>query len=737
MAELQPGKVMRTGQVLAFLLISLAYLWLPAGSKRAPKLPPCPQSCSCTRDTAFCIDSKAVPRNLPPEVISLTMVNAAFTEIKAAAFAHIPLLQFLDLRGNAFICDCKIKWLVEWMERTNATVPAIFCSSPIRYQGQKIWDPALKDFSCITTAHSAVYCKPIVAQSQLYVVVAQLFGGSYIYRWDTNVDKFIKIQDMDSRKIRKPNDIEAFQIDGDWYFVIADSSKAGSTSLYRWNQNGFYSHQALHPWHRDTDVEYVENEGKPRLIISSSSQAPVIYQWSRAQKQFMQQGEVAEGWLEINYIIRKAFWFEGYPQSILCALASMFPFYYEIKMAFVVWLLSPYTKGASLLYRKFVHTHAVPQREGRFLFFFPRWDLDLGLASGNAHCAMSLQEIDLYITQAKERGTMVNAAFTEIKAAAFAHIPLLQFLDLRGNAFICDCKIKWLVEWMERTNATVPAIFCSSPVRYQGQKIWDPALKDFSCITTAHSAVYCKPIVAQSQLYVVVAQLFGGSYIYRWDTNVDKFIKIQDMDSRKIRKPNDIEAFQIDGDWYFVIADSSKAGSTSLYRWNQNGFYSHQALHPWHRDTDVEYVENEGKPRLIISSSSQAPVIYQWSRAQKQFVQQGEVAEVRWMMYWIVFALFMATETLTDTFVSWFPFYYEIKMAFVVWLLSPYTKGASLLYRKFVHPTLSRREKEIDLYITQAKERGYETMVNFGKKSLNIAATAAVQAAAKVPDLPG
>ncbi|XP_024073476.1 leucine-rich repeat LGI family member 3 [Terrapene carolina triunguis] len=421
MAELQPGKVMRRGQVLAFLLISLAYLWLPAGSKRAPKLPPCPQSCSCTRDTAFCIDSKAVPRNLPPEVISLTMVNAAFTEIKAAAFAHIPLLQFLllnsnkftligddaftslshlqylfienndirslskftfrglkslthlslsnnnlqtlprdiftpldilsdlDLRGNALICDCKIKWLVEWMERTNATVPAIFCSSPIRYQGQKIRDLALKDFNCITTdfvvhqvlpfqsvsaepfvyssdlyvalaqpsassctilkwdyverklwdfdripAHSAVYCKPIVAQSQLYVVVAQLFGGSYIYRWDTNVDKFIKIQDMDSRKIRKPNDIEAFQIDGDWYFVIADSSKAGSTSLYRCNQNGFYSHQALHPWHRDTDVEYVENEGKPRLIISSSSQAPVIYQWSRAQKQFVQQGEVAE-----------------------------------------------------------------------------------------------------------------------------------------------------------------------------------------------------------------------------------------------------------------------------------------------------------------------------------------------------------------------------------------------------------------------------------------------------------
>ena len=149
----------------------------------------------------------------------------------------------------------------------------------------------------------------------------------------------------------------------------------------------------------------------------------------------------------------------------------------------------------------------------------------------------------------------------------------------------------------------------------------------WSCLA-AHSAVHCKPIVAQNQLYVVVAQLFGGSYIYRWDTAVDKFIKIQDIDSQKTRKPNDIEAFQIEGDWYFVIADSSKAGSTSLYRLNQNGFYSHQALHAWHRDTDVEYVENDGKPRLIISSSSQAPVIYQWSRAQKQFVLQGEVGEM-------------------------------------------------------------------------------------------------------------
>ncbi|NXT11016.1 REEP4 protein, partial [Prunella fulvescens] len=113
---------------------------------------------------------------------------------------------------------------------------------------------------------------------------------------------------------------------------------------------------------------------------------------------------------------------------------------------------------------------------------------------------------------------------------------------------------------------------------------------------------------------------------------------------------------------------------------------------------------------------------------------------VRWMMYWIVFALFMTAETFTDLLISWLPFYYEVKMAFVIWLLSPYTRGGSLLYRPFVHPTLGPREKgpkpgglgglgDIDALLVRARERGYETALHFGKRGLNLAATAAIQAA--------
>ncbi|XP_044734931.1 uncharacterized protein LOC123297365 isoform X2 [Chrysoperla carnea] len=101
------------------------------------------------------------------------------------------------------------------------------------------------------------------------------------------------------------------------------------------------------------------------------------------------------------------------------------------------------------------------------------------------------------------------------------------------------------------------------------------------------------------------------------------------------------------------------------------------------------------------------------------------------MMYWIVFALFTCAETFTDVFLCWFPFYYELKIIIVIWLLSPATKGSSILYRKFVHPLLSRREQEIDEYINKAKEQGYHTVLHLGSKGVNYATTVIMQTAIK------
>ena len=91
-------------------------------------------------------------------------------------------------------------------------------------------------------------------------------------------------------------------------------------------------------------------------------------------------------------------------------------------------------------------------------------------------------------------------------------------------------------------------------------------------------------------------------------------------------------------------------------------------------------------------------------------------------MYWIVFALFTTAETVTDVLLSfWFPFYYELKIVVVLWLLSPATQGSSILYRKLVHPVLVRREQEIDECLARATEQGYKTVVELGAKGVQYA----------------
>ncbi|XP_078285339.1 leucine-rich repeat LGI family member 3-like isoform X2 [Rhinoraja longicauda] len=274
----------------------------------------------------------------------LSLGNNNLHTLPRDLFANLQVLTHLDLRGNTFHCDCKMKWLVEWLLRTNTSVPPSYCVSPTKYQGQSITNLPLHQFDCITTEFtihqtlpfqsisaesflyaddlyitfaqvnngnctflmwdhvemvfrkfeniSAVHCKPLVIEDKLYVIVAQLFHGSHIYQWDDYGGKFIKIQDIDGSKIRKPNDVETFRMEGDWYFIVADSSKAGASTVYKWNKGGFYTHHSLHAWHRDTDVEYVEMDNKHRLVVCSSTQGPVVYQWNKGLRQFSPQAQI-------------------------------------------------------------------------------------------------------------------------------------------------------------------------------------------------------------------------------------------------------------------------------------------------------------------------------------------------------------------------------------------------------------------------------------------------------------
>uniref|UniRef100_A0A2K5NYV6 Leucine rich repeat LGI family member 2 n=1 Tax=Cercocebus atys TaxID=9531 RepID=A0A2K5NYV6_CERAT len=409
------------GGALGLLLLLLGAACLIPRSAQVRRLARCPATCSCTKESIICVGSSWVPRIVPGDISSLSLVNGTFSEIKDRMFSHLPSLQLLllnsnsftiirddafaglfhleylfiegnkietisrnafrglrdlthlDLRGNKFECDCKAKWLYLWLKMTNSTVSDVLCSGPPEYQEKKLNDVTSFDYECTTTGiqtnedgwkmergfmnaflfkhpfpdfvvhqtlpyqsvsvdtfnskndvyvaiaqpsmencmvlewdhiemnfrsydnitgQSIVGCKAILIDDQVFVVVAQLFGGSHIYKYDESWTKFVKFQDIEVSRISKPNDIELFQIDDETFFVIADSSKAGLSTVYKWNSKGFYSYQSLHEWFRDTDAEFVDIDGKSHLILSSRSQVPIILQWNKSSKKFVPHGDI-------------------------------------------------------------------------------------------------------------------------------------------------------------------------------------------------------------------------------------------------------------------------------------------------------------------------------------------------------------------------------------------------------------------------------------------------------------
>ncbi|CAB3401989.1 unnamed protein product [Caenorhabditis bovis] len=127
-----------------------------------------------------------------------------------------------------------------------------------------------------------------------------------------------------------------------------------------------------------------------------------------------------------------------------------------------------------------------------------------------------------------------------------------------------------------------------------------------------------------------------------------------------------------------------------------------------------------------------AGTLYPAYRSYKAVRTKDTREYVKWMMYWIVFALYSFCENILDLLLAfWFPFYYQFKIIFIFWLLSPWTKGASILYRKWVHPTLNRHEKDIDAMLDAAKSESYNQIVRIGSRSLVFAKDIVAEAAVR------
>ncbi|KAK2590927.1 ER membrane protein DP1/Yop1 [Conoideocrella luteorostrata] len=63
--------------------------------------------------------------------------------------------------------------------------------------------------------------------------------------------------------------------------------------------------------------------------------------------------------------------------------------------------------------------------------------------------------------------------------------------------------------------------------------------------------------------------------------------------------------------------------------------------------------------------------------------------DTQWLTYWVVFSFFTVVESFFNI-VYWFPFYFVFKFVFLLWLSLPMFRGAEIIFRSFMVPTLSR-----------------------------------------------
>ncbi|KAG6520497.1 hypothetical protein ZIOFF_017553 [Zingiber officinale] len=93
-----------------------------------------------------------------------------------------------------------------------------------------------------------------------------------------------------------------------------------------------------------------------------------------------------------------------------------------------------------------------------------------------------------------------------------------------------------------------------------------------------------------------------------------------------------------------------------------------------------------------------------------------------WCQYWIIVAILTVVEMLLEVLVSLIPMYGEAKVAFLVYLWYPKTKGSDLVYETFLRPVVMQYEPNIEerfrnlrpklgqllvFYLRNFTERGY------------------------------
>ena len=93
--------------------------------------------------------------------------------------------------------------------------------------------------------------------------------------------------------------------------------------------------------------------------------------------------------------------------------------------------------------------------------------------------------------------------------------------------------------------------------------------------------------------------------------------------------------------------------------------------------------------------------LYPAHRSFKSEKSEAEGGGTGWLVCWTVFATFSLVDFAAEAILSWFPVYWVAKLAFLVYLWCPLTRGAQRLYKNQLEPAFDRFGPIIAEYINR------------------------------------
>lgn len=79
--------------------------------------------------------------------------------------------------------------------------------------------------------------------------------------------------------------------------------------------------------------------------------------------------------------------------------------------------------------------------------------------------------------------------------------------------------------------------------------------------------------------------------------------------------------------------------------------------------------------------------------------------DAQWLTYWVVYGAFTFFDLFAHIILKIIPFYFVLKLVFLIWCFMPNTRGAEVIYKKIIREPFKKYEAYIDKKIKKAGKK--------------------------------